>query len=277
MKKSKLTFVLLMIFLTAASGFGQIYDTRPVDISSGLSNMETSIGFSLDLRHEGSGEFAGRAAFALLYRQFFGHLTNNLEMGVSVMGTFSFLGDMNWTVPKGASIVTPDRVYNPGSVVTINSSDSTYINNTSLLASLSFRHTLSPGFGIIVDAGLAFNIDFAKWENRFRYTNTHPMNNFGVLIHEVDYVTSYIDFSTVNFGIGVNGGVQYRFGQSAQILLEAGINLSYYFLRYSTFETGWYKNNNRNDTYNVNSGSGDSEGFSSLKLGLPYIMIGLSF
>ena len=276
MINKKLVLLILVIFLTAALGFAQIYDNRPVDISRGLSNAETSIGFSLDLRHEGSGEFAGRAAFAVLYRQFFGHLTNNMEMGVSVMGTFSFLGDMNWTLPKDTFIVMPNSTYRPGDVITINSKDAAYINNTSLLAGLSFRHTLSPGFGIIVDAGFAFNVDFAKWENTVTVVSGHPMGS-GQIISTGERVTSYIDFSTVNFGIGANGGVQYRFGQSAQILLEAGINLSFYFLRYSTFETGWYRHNNRDQVYDQNNVTGDSEGFSSFKLGLPYIMIGLSF
>ena len=269
--------IFLIFFIASVNLSAQFYyDDDFVNIGRNQGSAEAMAGFSMNWHREGSSAFVERPSFALAYRHFFMGSSGIGEMGISVISSFTFLGDMSWTVPLGSAVVTHNAIYTPGSTVRITSSDAAYIINGSALFGISYKMNMLPGFNAVFDVGFAVSVDTANWRSRFFVTEVHPIWGWGGpgYITTTTAIVSTVKLNTVNFGIGANAGLQYSFGS---MFIEAGVNFAYHFWRYSSYETGWYRASTPNVINNQNDGAGAFRMARLFKMGAPYIMVGFRF
>ena len=199
-----------------------------------------------------------------------------------MVGAVTFIREMAWTVPRGIEFYMNDTRYRSGDKVIINLRNADYLLNTSLVAGPSIKGNISGDFGFVLDFGLATNIDLANWRQRFQVPLLASILTYVVSGSALTQITSYLELSTVNIGIGFNAGLQYRMGGSnfGPLIFEAGVNLGYYFGKFNVYEAGFiphFADGTSGEKVVLGEGSGAYEMVNIVRIGSPYIVFGWTF
>ena len=138
--------------------------------------------------------------------------------------------------------------------ITVKAADADTLMNIGALIGVSLRSDIGySGFGFVIDAGFVVNADIAS----FKYTDSADSSHIW-------------DFTTYNYGIGLNGALQARVPLiESALLFELGANFSYCF----TSETrAQYTVDGTKTDYDY----GSNDDVSRMRIA-PYVVIGLSF
>ena len=186
-----------------------------------------------------------------------------LRTGLSGAVSISFPKQMEFTFPQFESTPLPDIGHpKPGDTYTFSWNDMDLFG-ISAFVGLTTQAPLVPGFiTLVTDMGVIFGWDSASSENGYLYGGSRRL---------------YLDLSNNFFGLGVGVGLQVALGS---ILVEAGVNLKYTFMQWSTVYLYTALPSEKSDSSKRDvlvDSSGNIEFSNVFRFGVPYIAAGYKF
>lgn len=252
MKKALLLTFLFLLF--TSMGFAQNND-------GGIGSIEVLLKFQWNrVKDEDvwiTGPELGAAARILFPGRGF------LRFGLSGAVSVSFPKQIEFTFPErydGTPLPGIDRP-KPGDKITLSWNDSD-LSGFSAFLGMAMRAPLAGFISVVTDMGVAFGWDSASSVNTFLYGNERRL---------------YLDLSNNYFGLGAGVGLQVFLGK---FILEAGCNLRFSFMQWSTVYLYTAKPSEKNDSSTrdvLMDTSGNFEFNKVFRFGAPYISVGYSF